>query len=138
MPKAFLQIVAGPKTGSNVAIGHREPLVIGRKRGDLVLEDPLVSGTHARIFERDGQLVLQDLGSTNGTTVDGRPVREATLRAGAEISIGANKLILFIGDELPSNAPDPAAAAPQLDIAWLLDEELVELKTGSYYSRHSV
>ena len=60
----------------------------GRKRGDLLLDDPLVSSTHAQILPRDDAWVIQDLGSTNGTLVDGRLVREVVLRPGAEIAIG--------------------------------------------------
>jgi pSer/pThr/pTyr-binding forkhead associated (FHA) protein len=63
---------------------------IGRSpRSDIVLEDDYVSSTHARIFARRQFLYLEDLGSTNGTVIDGRRVEgEAQIKPGQEIVIG--------------------------------------------------
>lgn len=128
MDQAFLQIVSGPRRGLSVPLSPERPLTVGRKRGELVLDDPLVSSAHCRIAFVDGQFVLQDLGSTNGTMVEGRLVREQTLKAGSEIQIGASRLILYLGSE-PPEASDPGRVNPvHLEIAWLLDEELVELR----------
>ncbi|MBW1877707.1 MAG: FHA domain-containing protein [Deltaproteobacteria bacterium] len=136
MPKAFLQIVSGARQGLNVPLEDDTPLVVGRKRGDLLLDDPLVSSTHCRIMLRDKGWILQDLGSTNGTMVDGRLVRETTLRPGAEITIGGSRMLLFIGDEFPQEAlAGERPGLSQLDIAWLLDEELVELRGSSERTR---
>lgn len=131
MVQAFLQIVSGPRRGLNVPLSTEREVTVGRKRGDLVLDDPLVSSSHCRIVHREGQFLLQDLGSTNGTMVDGRLVREQTLRPGAEIHIGASKMILFMGSEPPVDDSDEGHVNPaHLEIAWLLDEELVELRGG--------
>ena len=97
MSRSFLKIVAGARQGLNVPLPAREPLVVGRKEGDLLLDDPLVSGRHCQIISRNGDFVLQDLGSTNGTMVDGRLVREVVLKPGNEVAIGATRLILFTG-----------------------------------------
>ena len=93
----------------------------------------MCSSTHAQIIPREDGWMLQDLGSTNGTMVDGRLIRETPLRPGAEISIGNTTLVLFIG--LPGEIDDqqPAEPVPQaprraVELAWLLDEELIELK----------
>lgn len=132
MADAFLQIVSGPRQGLNVPLVPGAQMVIGRKRGDLILDDALVSGRHCRIRGVSGNFVLQDLGSTNGTMVDGRLVREVTLRPGAEITVGATRMILYVG-EPPVEQPDPAQGdrLSELDIAWLLDEELVEVPGGA-------
>jgi FHA domain len=62
--------------------GQRE-LILGRHhRCDVVLSDPAVSRLHARLLFRDGSWVLQDLQSTNGTTVNGVPVGRCQLRPG--------------------------------------------------------
>jgi len=138
MPTAFLKVVSGARQGLNVPLSETEPLIIGRKRGDLLLDDPLVSGSHAQILPRDDGWVIQDLGSTNGTLVDGRLVREAPLRPGAEISIGSSRLVLFIGlaeQSMPDPAPRKRTARNQLEIAWLLDEELVELRSTADRTR---
>jgi pSer/pThr/pTyr-binding forkhead associated (FHA) protein len=133
MSRSFLKIVAGARQGLNVPLPAREPLVVGRKEGDLLLDDPLVSGRHCQIVSRNGDYVLQDLGSTNGTMVDGRLVREVVLKPGNEVAIGSTRLILFTGVSDVGGGDDlePVAAKEsaqnQLEIAWLLDEELVEL-----------
>ena len=63
---------------------------VGRSpRSDIVLEDDYVSSTHVRIFARRQFLYLEDLGSTNGTFVDGRRIDgEAQIKPGQEIVIG--------------------------------------------------
>lgn len=136
MEQAFLQIVSGVRRGLNVPLHDGKPLVVGRKRGDLILDDPLVSGSHCRILGKDEGFVLQDLGSTNGTMVDGRMVREAALKPGSEITIGASKMILYVGEDPREKVDAPARPTPsQLEIAWLLDEELVELRSGADRTR---
>ena len=138
MASAFLKVVGGARQGLNVPLSDTEPLIIGRKRGDLLLDDPLVSGSHAQILPRDDGWVIQDLGSTNGTLVDGRLVREVPLRPGAEISIGSSKLVLFIGlAEATVGEPSTRKLARrrQLEIAWLLDEERVEQPAGADHTR---
>jgi len=137
MPAAFLKVIAGSRKGLNVPLPAEQPLVIGRKRGDLLLDDPLVSGSHAQLIPREDGWVLQDLGSTNGTLVDGRLVREELLQPGAEIAIGNTRLVLFVGLEeevVEAGAPDPGTTNA-VEIAWLLDEELVELKGSSDRTR---
>ena len=118
-------------------LSSTEPLIVGRKRGDLLLEDPLVSGTHAQIMPKDDGWAIQDLGSTNGTLVDGRLVRESALRPGAEISIGNTRMVLFVGIVDETQEQDSAArrSKDQLEIAWLLDEELVELQGSPEQTR---
>lgn len=126
MEQAFLQVVSGVRSGQVVPLSTREELQIGRKQGHLVLDDPLVSGLHCRIVPRDRSWWLQDLGSTNGTLVDGRLVRDAVLKAGSEITIGASKFILYVGQPPGSDKDAPPRSSAQPEIAWLLDEELVE------------
>jgi pSer/pThr/pTyr-binding forkhead associated (FHA) protein len=139
MPSAFLKVVAGVRQGLNVPLQGSDPLVIGRKRGDLLLDDPLVSSTHAQVVARNDGYVIQDLGSTNGTLVDGRLVREATLRPGSEVSIGSTRLVLFVGLEAPiAGTDDPELSkGSATEIAWLLDEELVELQGPKDKTSHS-
>jgi len=133
VPAAFLKVVSGSREGLNIPLSTTEPLIIGRRRGDLLLDDPMCSSTHAQIIPREDGWFLQDLGSTNGTMVDGRLVREAPLRPGAEVSIGNTTLVMFVGmpgEVAQTQAPAPVPQAPRrsVELAWLLDEELIELK----------
>ncbi len=146
MQRAFLKIVAGARQGMNVPLSPDAPLHIGRREGELLVDDPLVSGRHCRVFSRGGEWVLQDVGSTNGTMVDGRLVREVVLRPGQEIALGATRLVLFTtGDDEPAepSAPSPSAATDEegglgaQEAAWLLDEELVEIAGPSERTRGS-
>jgi hypothetical protein len=71
------------------------PIHIGRgAECELVLRDSRVSRRHARLVGRDGVLVLTDLGSTNGTMVNGRRVTEMALGAGDRIELGESSLVI--------------------------------------------
>ncbi len=128
MANAFLKIVSGSKEGMNVVLPDQHPLVIGRRQGDLIIDDPMASGKHLQIRKDGNGWLLTDLGSTNGTMVDGRLVRESPLRPGSEIVIGGTRMVVFVTQE-ENPGSDQALRVPsnQLEIAWLLDEELVEV-----------
>ncbi len=84
------------------------PVVIGRDpRCDVVLADPVVSGRHAQITPAAGGCWLTDLGSTNGTFVNGQRVQQAFLRPGDRIRVGATELQL--GGPAPRRPPGPSA-----------------------------
>jgi hypothetical protein len=69
-----------------------EELLIGRQEGlGVSLKDDWVSRRHARIRRTgDDEFILEDLGSSNGTYVDGVPIVSCVLRAGDWIQIGRN------------------------------------------------
>jgi hypothetical protein len=72
-----------------------EELTVGRAAGCHVSlpDDTYVSQLHARLFRRDGGLFLEDLGSTNGTFLNRKPVSGATgLRRGDRIQVGRTVL----------------------------------------------
>lgn len=66
------------------------PVVIGRSpSSDIVIDEPYVSATHARFTLQGPALVLEDLGSTNGTLVNGHAITQpVTLRDGDEVQVG--------------------------------------------------
>ena len=67
--------------------------VLGRDPGaDFVLDDELASRRHAQIVGRAGAWVLEDLGSTNGTLLNGKRTRRAALADGDAIRIGSTVL----------------------------------------------
>jgi hypothetical protein len=78
--------------GRRVIIGE-EPIAIGRLPDcDIVLTDPNVSRRHAEVRRRGNDFVVVDLGSTNGTKVNGAGVKERRLADGDEISVGNTSL----------------------------------------------
>ncbi|MEE1160146.1 MAG: FHA domain-containing protein [Atopobiaceae bacterium] len=66
------------------------PVVVGRSpSSDIVVDEPFVSATHARFTLQGPALVLEDLGSTNGTMVNGHLIDQpVTLRDGDEVQTG--------------------------------------------------
>jgi hypothetical protein len=71
----------------------KDVTVLGRsRRCDIVLTDPNVSRQHAEVRREAGEFVLRDLDSTNGLSVNGRPVKQETLRAGDRIELGTTEL----------------------------------------------
>ncbi len=71
-----------------------EPLVIGRMpECSIVLSDPNVSRRHAEVLRMNDAFMIRDLGSTNGTRVNGMPVRESYLSTGDSITVGSTTLI---------------------------------------------
>lgn len=78
--------------GSRVVIGE-EPVAIGRlPECDVVLGDPNVSRRHAEIRRQGNGFLVVDLGSTNGTRVNGVGVKERRLADGDEITVGGTKI----------------------------------------------
>jgi pSer/pThr/pTyr-binding forkhead associated (FHA) protein len=72
----------------------RAPVTIGRlSTNDIVLADPNVSRRHAELRRKEGRWTLVDLGSTNGTTVNGKPAREQPLEHGDTIGFGTSQMI---------------------------------------------
>jgi pSer/pThr/pTyr-binding forkhead associated (FHA) protein len=112
--------------------GREHPLrpglnVIGRE-GDVLLADARASRRHAQITNTDGVLVLEDLGSTNGTKVNGTkiaPGEKATLAGGEKVSFGGIELQVSLPGAkggnttqiLSANKTAAIAAAPQKEVA---------------------
>jgi Protein of unknown function (DUF3662)/FHA domain len=70
------------------------PITIGRlSSNDVVLSDPNVSRRHAELRLSDGRWVVADLGSTNGTLVNGKVAREHSLSNGDRLSFGTSELV---------------------------------------------
>ena len=83
-------LVVTAAEGSGRTIEVRRPIVVGRGSNvDVTLEDAFASDRHARFDTADGRLFVHDLGSTNGTMVNGERVTERTaLSRGDAVTIG--------------------------------------------------
>ena len=90
-PTAFLEV---PLERRRVALGP-SPLAIGRDpENDLVLDDRRVSRRHAEVRLRLGRYTLYDLGSTNGTFVNGKRVAEVVLSDDDRVVIGGTEIVV--------------------------------------------
>ncbi len=94
-----------PLDGGNVIEIVKDMTVVGRKEEcDLRLDHKSVSKMHCVIVKTDGLLLLRDLGSTNGTRVNGQRVRRAALLPNDQLTIANYKFRIHLG-------PDAALAA---------------------------
>jgi hypothetical protein len=85
-----VDIEKGSKQLRGLHVDILGPVIIGRSPSpDIVVDGPYVSATHARFTLQGPALVLEDLGSTNGTTVNDHLIAQpVTLRDGDEVQIG--------------------------------------------------
>ncbi|MFJ3084789.1 FtsK/SpoIIIE domain-containing protein [Streptomyces sp. NPDC086838] len=108
---ARLQVVAGPDAGG-VHLLHGGTIRIGRSaEADVPLDDPDVSRLHCEVtVSDDGRVAVADLGSTNGTSLDGAEVHDRPVRLapGALLRLGESTLRLASGARTPvlATAPD--------------------------------
>jgi hypothetical protein len=87
--------VTGPRAPERTVEVDGSPLSIGRSRDNgLVLDDPRISRLHGRLQARRGTLVYADLGSTNGSRVNGIRVDEIVLGIGDRIQVGDTVLVV--------------------------------------------
>src|SRR5262245_20174803 len=87
-------------------------VTIGREEGNLLrLNDERVSRFHAKVQQEDGDVILTDLESTNGTRVNGSPVQIRRLRAGDQISVGRSMLLFGTLEEIAARKTSERPAA---------------------------
>ena len=90
-----LLVTAGTLAGTSLGLADQQ-ITIGRANdATLVLNDDYASTRHARLFPQDGQWIVEDLGSTNGTYLDRQKVTQPTpVPVGVPIRIGKTVLEL--------------------------------------------
>jgi pSer/pThr/pTyr-binding forkhead associated (FHA) protein len=104
-----------PAEGGTPIEISRDLTVVGRQEDcDLRLDHKSVSKVHCVIVKTDGLLLLRDLGSTNGTRVNGQRVRRAALLPNDQLNIANCKFTVFLG---PDDAAAPAAQAEKAGAA---------------------
>ena len=74
----------------------------------VIIDNPAVSGHHARVFLEGHQVILEDLRSTNGTFVNGRPVTRHALQHGDEVLVGKHSIVF----DQSAVEPQPVAGPP--------------------------
>jgi pSer/pThr/pTyr-binding forkhead associated (FHA) protein len=88
-------VVLEPASQKGTMFDLGSELTVGRAAGCHMSlpEDTFVSQLHARVFDREGQIYVEDLGSTNGTYLNGRRLTAPTpMRTGDNLQIGSTKL----------------------------------------------
>ena len=91
-----VMLVSGPGAGAGFAI-DRERVIVGRGPGvDRAFDDPAMSRQHAAIEFCGTGFRIRDLGSSNGTRLNGQAVQSAELRHGDSFEIGGRRFVLAI------------------------------------------
>ena len=98
-----LRFVDGKFKGGEFPLKPNREIIIGRSSEfDMVLEEDMVSRQHAKISTFHNQVVIMDLGSTNGTQVNGDDITEVVLKPGDVVSVGRSVMkVVDIGVDRP-------------------------------------
>ncbi len=120
-----LIVVSGMLLGVQVELGDT-PVFVGRASDcALSMPHPSVSRQHCRIWREDGRYLIEDLGSTNRTYLNGKPITRAELCDGDQISVGSNSIKYFVGASLEAEYHEE-----------LIDLAIYDSLTGFYNRRH--
>ena len=121
--RAFvLRFISGKYKGGEFPVSADKEIVVGRSSDlDMVLVEDMVSRKHARIAMQGDQIWIEDLGSTNGTFVNGEKIKRARLKEGDRVLIGTSILKLMAAD---------GARAPSADAKREL-ESVAQARRGS-------
>jgi pSer/pThr/pTyr-binding forkhead associated (FHA) protein len=98
-PTYALRFISGKYQGGEFPLRMDREIIVGRSSDlDMVLVEDMVSRKHAKITASGDQIVIQDLGSTNGTFVNGEKIKKARLKEGDRILIGTSIIKLVAVD----------------------------------------
>src|SRR3954470_24003242 len=101
------------------------PVTIGREEGNaLRLNDERISRYHAKVQVEDGDIILTDLDSTNGTRVNGTAIQIRRLRPGDQVSIGRTMLLFGTMEEIASRGAASVPAHGEAQAQTIRAEEL--------------
>src|SRR5579883_573204 len=94
-----LRFISGKYQGGEFPVVPEKQILIGRSSDlDMVLVEDMVSRKHARISMQTDQIWIEDLGSTNGTFVNGEKIKRSRLKEGDRVLIGTSILKVIAGD----------------------------------------
>ena len=121
MPKLILRFDDRELTECAVGV---HPVSIGRLPDNLlVIDNPAVSGRHARVYKEGNHYVLEDLKSTNGTFVNDKPVARHTLLEGDIIVVGKHNLVFTLKGGEQTEDHKQEEALPEIGGTMMLDTE---------------
>ncbi|MRG91738.1 DUF4388 domain-containing protein [Polyangium spumosum] len=97
--RLVLRFISGKYQGGEIPLQDAQELVVGRASdAGIVLVEEMVSRRHARFLLASAELTIEDLGSTNGTFVNGEKIQKVALKEGDRVLIGTSILKVVSGD----------------------------------------
>ena len=100
--EACLVVINGVDLGKKYSLVQSSTLIGRSSKVDIQIDEDSISRNHAIIENREGEFVIRDLESTNGTYVNDRPIRQHTLRDGDQIKIGSTIFKFLSGSNIES------------------------------------
>ena len=123
--KPRLIVVSGMLLGQQIELGDA-PVIVGRSSDcALAMPHPSVSRQHCRIWRKNDRFLIEDLGSTNRTYLNGKAITRAELHDGDQISVGNNALKFFTSTSVEANYHEE-----------LIDLAIYDSLTGFFNRRH--
>jgi len=99
-PRYALRFISGKYQGGEFPLRMNREIIIGRSSDlDMVLVEDMVSRRHAKITTTESEIYIQDLGSTNGTFVNGEKVTRSRLQEGDRILVGTSIIKMVAVDQ---------------------------------------
>ncbi len=131
----YLSIIYPREFNRRFKLSER-PLVIGRSRqADVMLNNELISRTHCQVKHTTEGVIVEDLGSTNGTMIDGKPIHRARLPVNGRLLLGTFVLKLEYKDMMEVNYEDKLFTAATTDPLtgipnrqWLMERGMAEVE----------
>jgi len=109
-PQFALRFISGKYQGGEFPLRMNREIIIGRSSDlDMVLVEDMVSRKHAKILTTNGDIHIEDLGSTNGTFVNGEKVSRSKLAEGDRILVGTSIIKMVAVDPADSQATEAEA-----------------------------
>lgn len=137
-PQVSFLCIAGPYAGQEFLIRKNNARIGRNPRSDIRLDDCLVSWEHACLAYIEGQFVIYDQDSTNGTWVNGQRIAQCVIRPGVDqIHIGSSVFILKVADQpvsievKPSSLPQIASPKAPIERVYDLEDYEIIGKLGS-------
>lgn len=133
-PRLGLRFISGKYQGGEFPLIEGQEVVVGRSSDlDMVLVEELVSRRHAVISLGESGITIEDLGSTNGTFVNGERIQKAQLKEGDRVLIGTSILKVIV----MSSDPEGSQTARRSSIGKVSERQVSKSRAGEEAPRMS-
>ena len=115
-PRYALRFISGKYQGGEFPLRMNREIIIGRSSDlDMVLVEDMVSRRHAKLTSTDTDVFIEDLGSTNGTFVNGEKISRSKLSEGDRVLVGTSIMKVVGADGMSASEQTEAEARRRLE-----------------------